>query len=151
MKPNAIVKPTKMPTLLDQQPEYNNNQSSKNGFDTSLLRYAPVLGSGIGVFSDLMGWTNKPNYDNANMITDAVRNTPDVQFNPIGNQMTYKPLDRNYYLNQLYGNAGASRRDIINQSGGNRATAMAGILGADYNTTSNIGKLARESEEYNLN
>ena len=65
--------------------------------------------------------------------------------------MAYKPLDRNYYLNQLYGNAGASRRDIINQSGGNRATAMAGLLGADYNTTSNIGKLAREAEEYNLN
>lgn len=128
-----------------------NNTSSKQKFDMSLLRYAPVLGSGIGVFSDLMGWTNKPNYDNANMITDAVRNTPNVQFNPIGNQMTYKPLDRNYYLNQLYSNAGASRRDIINQSGGNRATAMAGILGADYNTTSNIGKLARESEEYNLN
>ena len=131
--------------------KFKSNSMNMGGLNTSLLRYAPVLGSGIGVFSDLMGWTNKPNYDNANMITDAVRNTPNVQFDPIGNQMTYKPLDRNYYLNQLYGNAGASRRDIINQSGGNRATAMAGILGADYNTTSNIGKLARESEEYNLN
>ena len=129
----------------------NNIVNNNYGLDTSFLRYAPAIGSGIGVFSDLMGWTNKPNYDNANMITDAVRNTPNVQFNPIGNQMTYKPLDRNYYLNQLYSNAGASRRDIINQSGGNRATAMAGILGADYNTTSNIGKLAREAEEYNLN
>ena len=64
--------------------------------------------------------------------------------------MAYKPLDRNYYLNQLQGNAGATRREIINQSGGNRATAMAGLLASDYNTTGSIGKLAREAEEYNL-
>ena len=120
-------------------------------FNTSTLRYAPVLGAGIGVFSDLMGWTNKPDYSNANMIAQSTRNLSNVEFNPLGNYMAYKPLDRNYYLNQLYGNAGATRRDIINQSGGNRATAMAGLLGADYNTTSNIGKLAREAEEYNLN
>ena len=119
-------------------------------FNTSTLRYAPVLGAGIGVFSDLMGWTNKPDYSNANMIAQSTRNLSNVEFNPLGNYMAYKPLDRNYYLNQLYGNAGATRRDIINQSGGNRATAMAGLLGADYNTTSNIGKLAREAEEYNL-
>ena len=119
-------------------------------FNTSTLRYAPVLGAGIGVFSDLMGWTNKPDYSNADMIAQSTRNLSNVEFNPLGNYMAYKPLDRNYYLNQLYGNAGATRRDIINQSGGNRATAMAGLLGADYNTTSNIGKLAREAEEYNL-
>ena len=135
--------------------EYNstlkNKMQSKKGFDTSLLRYAPALGAGIGVFSDLMGWTNKPDYSNADMIAQSTRNLSNVEFNPLGNYMAYKPLDRNYYLNQLYGNAGATRRDIINQSGGNRATAMAGLLGADYNTTSNIGKLAREAEEYNLN
>ena len=119
-------------------------------FNTSTLRYAPVLGAGIGVFSDLMGWTNKPDYSNADMIAQSTRNLSNVEFNPLENYMAYKPLDRNYYLNQLYGNAGATRRDIINQSGGNRATAMAGLLGADYNTNSNIGKLAREAEEYNL-
>ena len=120
-------------------------------FNTSTLRYAPVLGAGIGVFSDLMGWTNKPNYSNANMIAQSTKNLSNVEFNPLGNYMAYKPLDRNYYLNQLQGTAGATRRDIINQSGGNRATAMAGLLASDYNTTGSIGKLAREAEEYNLN
>ena len=119
-------------------------------FDTSALRYAPALGAGIGVFSDLMGWTNKPDYNNADMIAQSTRNLSNVEFNPLGNYMAYKPLDRNYYLNQLQGNAGATRREIINQSGGNRATAMAGLLASDYNTTGSIGKLAREAEEYNL-
>ena len=124
------------------------DKSSK--LDTSLLRYAPAIGAGIGAFSDLMGWTNKPDYSNADMIAQSTRNLSNVEFNPIGNYMAYKPLDRNYYLNQLQGNAGATRRDIINQSGGNRATAMAGLLASDYNTTGSIGKLAREAEEYNL-
>ena len=119
-------------------------------FDTSALRYAPAIGAGIGAFSDLMGWTNKPDYSNADMIAQSTRNLSNVEFNPIGNYMAYKPLDRNYYLNQLQGNAGATRRDVINQSGGNRATAMAGLLASDYNTTGSIGKLAREAEEYNL-
>ena len=119
-------------------------------FDTSALRYAPAIGAGIGAFSDLMGWTNKPDYSNADMIAQSTRNLSNVEFNPLGNYMAYKPLDRNYYLNQLQGNAGATRRDIINQSGGNRATAMAGLLASDYNTTGSIGKLAREAEEYNL-
>jgi hypothetical protein len=65
--------------------------------------------------------------------------------------MTYNPLDRNYYQNMLNSQTGATRRNIINQSGGNRATATAGLLAADYNATGATGKLAREAEEYNLN
>lgn len=115
------------------------------------LRYAPAVGAGLGVFSDAMGWTNKADYSNADLIGNSVKNLSTVDFKPIGDMMEYKPMDRNYYMNQLYSNAGASRRAIENQSGGNRGQAMAGLLAADYNTTSNIGKLARESEEYNLN
>ena len=127
-----------------------NFASDPSKFNTSTLRYAPALGAGIGAFSDLMGWTNKPDYSNADMIAQSTRNLSNVEFNPLGNYMAYKPLDRNYYLNQLQGNAGATRREIVNQSGGNRATAMAGLLASDYNTTGSIGKLAREAEEYNL-
>ena len=126
------------------------SQLNNNKLNASVLRYAPAVGAGIGAFYDLMGWTNKPDYSNADMIAQSTRNLSNVEFNPIGNYMAYKPLDRNYYLNQLQGNAGATRRDVINQSGGNRATAMAGLLASDYNTTGSIGKLAREAEEYNL-
>ena len=121
-----------------------------NNFDLSYLRYAPVVGSALGVFSDAVGLTNKPDYTNANMILNTTKGLKDVSYDPIGNYMVYNPLDRNYYLNQLHGQAGASRRAITESAGGNRGTAMAGLLASDYNTTNSIGNMARQAEEYNL-
>ena len=121
-----------------------------NNFDLSYLRYAPVVGSALGVFSDAVGLTNKPDYTNADMILNTTKGLKDVSYDPIGNYMAYNPLDRNYYLNQLHGQAGASRRAITESAGGNRGTAMAGLLASDYNTTLGIGNMARQAEEYNL-
>lgn len=114
------------------------------------LRYAPVVGSAINVFSDLMGWTNKPDYSNANAILEAAKGVRDVRFNPIGDYMTYNPFDRMFYLNQLNANAGANRRTILDTTGGNRGTAIAGLLASDNNTLNSIGQMARQAEEYNL-
>lgn len=115
------------------------------------LRYAPAVGAGIGVLTDAFGQTNKPDYSNADLVGSAVDNLTNVEFTPIGNYLTYRPLDRNYYINSLNAQAGATRRAIVNQSGGNRATALAGLLAADYNAQSALGNLARQAEEYNFN
>lgn len=124
-------------------------KSKKDGWGIGLdsLRYAPVLGAGIGAITSL----TKPDYGNAERIEHSTDNLSEVGFNPVGNYLTYKPLDRNYYLNKLAGNAGATRRAVVNQSNGNRATATAGILAADYNYNEGLGNLARQAEEYNLN
>lgn len=127
-------------------------QSTRNNNDSSWLtglRYIPVLGAGVNVFTDLMGWTNKPDYSNAEAVLNASRGVRDVKFTPIGDYMKYTPMDRMFYLNQLNANAGASRRALLNTAG-NRGAAAASILASDYNTIGNIGKLAREAEEYNL-
>lgn len=115
------------------------------------LRYAPAVGAGIGVLTDAFGWTNKPDYGNADLVGSAVDNLTNVESTPIGNYLTYRPLDRNYYINRLNAQAGATRRAIVNQSGGNRATALAGLLAADYNAQNALGNLARQAEEYNFN
>lgn len=115
------------------------------------LRYAPAVGAGIGVLTDAFGWTNKPDYSNADLVGSSVDNLTNVEFTPIGNYLTYRPLDRNYYINRLNAQAGATRRAIVNQSGGNRATALAGLLAADYNAQNTLGNLARQAEEYNFN
>ena len=125
--------------------------SSGQGNGLTWLRYAPAVGAGIGVLTDALGWTNKPDYSNADLVGSAVDNLTNVEFTPIGNYLTYRPLDRNYYINRLNAQAGATRRAIVNQSGGNRATALAGLLAADYNAQSALGNLARQAEEYNLN
>ena len=125
--------------------------SSRQGKGLTWLRYAPAVGAGIGVLTDAFGWTNKPDYGNADLVGSAVDNLTNVEFTPIGNYLTYRPLDRNYYINRLNAQAGATRRAIVNQSGGNRATALAGLLAADYNAQNTLGNLARQAEEYNFN
>lgn len=123
--------------------------SSRQGSGLSWLRYAPAVGAGLGVLSDIFGWTNKPDYGNSDLVGSIADNLTEVSAKPIGNYLTYRPLDRNYYINKLNAQAGATRRAIVNQSGGNRATAMAGLLAADYNALNSLGELARKSEEYN--
>lgn len=134
---------------IDSSQNTTPSRQAKQGRGASWLRYAPVVGSGIGVLTDIFGLTNKPDYTNADLIGGSVDNLTDIGFTPIGNYLTYRPLDRNYYINKLNAQAGATRRAIANQSGGNRATALAGLLAADYNALGRMGDLARQAEEYN--
>ena len=120
----------------------------------SYLRFVPALGAGIGALTDILGVTNKPDYSNADVVMEAARtgmgNMKDVSFTPVGNYLTYKPFDTLFYSNQLAAQANATRRAIRNNSGGNRMTAIAGLLGADYNAQQQLGNLFRQAEEYNI-
>lgn len=117
-----------------------------NKSNLSYLRYAPALMSGISAFTDLF---SKPDYSAANRIESVDIQPALVSADPIGQYLSYKPLDRMFYINQLNRNAAAGRRAIQNTTGGNRAAALAGILAADYNYGESLGKLARQAEEYN--
>lgn len=114
------------------------------------LRYAPVLGSALGVFSDLVGLTNKPDYSSIDAMANAEKSVQDIRAPKIGDYMAYNPFDRMFYLNQLNANAGASRRALLNTTAGNRGAAAANILASDYANIGKIGDLARTAEEYNL-
>lgn len=120
----------------------------------SYLRFVPALGAGIGALTDAFGITNRPDYTNADSIIEAARqgigSIRDVTFTPIGNYLTYRPFDTLFYGNQLASQAGATRRAIRNNSNGNRMTAIAGLLAADYNAQTQLGNLFRQAEEYNL-
>ena len=146
--PEPDNKPLDLPEGLTQGAK--GNTGKKKWWDPTYLRYAPVLGSALGVISDLAGWTNKPDYSDAEAIKAAADSLRDVSYTPIGDYMKYTPFDRLFYANQLGAQAGATRRNIMNTSGGNRGVAMAGLLGADYNTQNSLGNLYRQAEEYNL-
>lgn len=127
--------------------------SSKSKRYPTWMRYTPIAAAGIGVLTDALGITNKPDYSNADTILNATTsdgNYTPVSVAPLGDYLTYNPFDKNYYINKLNAQSGATRRNIINQSAGNRATALAGLLAADYNAQSKLGDLARQAEEYNL-
>ena len=129
----------------------NSSKRSKNKANPlTYLRYAPILGSAIGLTQGLL---SKPDYSNANAVLEASRDAGrymPVDYKPIGNYLAYTPFDRDYYTNKLAAQAGATRRAITGQSAGNRATAMAGLLAADYNAQNNLGNLARQAAEYNF-
>lgn len=112
----------------------------------TFTRYAPIIGSGIASLTDIF---SEPEYEGADMISGVDLGAETVGYNPIGNYLSYKPLDRDFYINKMNQQAAATRRGLINTSGGNRATAQAGILAADYNYGQNMGNLARQAEEYN--
>jgi hypothetical protein len=118
-----------------------------NNSKLTWLRYAPVVGAAIGLGQNLF---SKPDYTSADAILEAANqagNYTPVEYTPIGNYLQYRPFDRNFYLNKLNAQAGATRRAIMNTTSPSRNAAL---LAADYNAQGRLGDLARQAEEYNL-
>lgn len=118
-----------------------------NSSKLTWLRYAPVVGAAIGLGQNLF---SKPDYTSADAILEAANqagNYTPVGYTPIGNYLQYRPFDRNFYLNKLNAQAGATRRAIMNTTSPSRNAAL---LAADYNALGRLGDLARQAEEYNL-
>lgn len=127
-------------------PEKKKSAASKL-LDATNLRYAPVVGAAIGLGQNLF---SKPDYTSANAILEAANqagNYIPIGYTPIGNYLQYRPFDRNFYLNKLNAQAGATRRAIMNTTSPSRNAAL---LAADYNAQGRLGDLARQAEEYNL-
>ena len=118
-----------------------------NNSKLTWLRYAPVVGAAIGLGQNLF---SRPDYTSADTILEAANqagNYTPVEYTPIGNYLQYRPFDRNFYLNKLNAQAGATRRAIMNTTSPSRNAAL---LAADYNAQGRLGDLARQAEEYNL-
>ena len=118
-----------------------------SNLDATDLRYAPVVGAAIGLGQNLF---SRPDYTSADTILEAANqagNYTPVGYTPIGNYLQYRPFDRNFYLNKLNAQAGATRRAIMNTTSPSRNAAL---LAADYNAQGRLGDLARQAEEYNL-
>lgn len=160
--PNEIGGFTAYGTTFGNAPmtkeELNNFEKNRRDYMKSLdneergrkrqtwTRYAPIIGSGLASLSDLF---SRPDYGSADMIGGVGLGAEAAGYAPIGNYLSYRPLDRDYYINKMNQQAAATRRALQNTSGGNRLNAQAGILAADYNYGQSIGDLARQAEEYN--
>ena len=116
----------------------------------NLLRYAPVFGSALGVGYGLL---SNPNYSRADALANYAQNagkiTP-ITYEPIGNYLTYRPTDLSYQANRMAAQASATRRNIMNTSGGNRANAVGSLLAADYNSQIAMGEAIRQAEATNF-
>ena len=120
-------------------------------FDETVLRYAPVVGSAIGLGQTLF---NKPDYSRADALAQYAQNagkvTP-ISYDPLGNYLTYRPNDVEYIANKMAAQAAATRRGIMNTSGGNRAMALAGLAAQDYSSQLAQAEAIRQADESNFN
>lgn len=135
---------------LDYRTQDNGIDGENGGikFNKNLLKYAPALGSAISLGMNLF---SKPDYSSVNKITDAanaIGKYNNVGYKPVGNYMTYKPMDKNYYTNMLNAQSNATRDAIMNNSSPSR-DAM--LLAADYNAQNALGDMALKAEQYNDN
>lgn len=133
---------TKSSTTDKEDDDTKSNNNKRNW-----LRYAPALGSAIGVMSNLL---SRPDYSNASRISGAASdagNYMTIGYKPVGNYLQYTPFDRDFYINKLNAQASATRRAIMNSTNPSRNAAL---LAADYNALGRLGDLSRQAEEYNL-
>lgn len=117
------------------------------GTKDTYSRYAPAVGSAIGAVQSVF---QKPDYTNSDLIFDVVNNLSRNKVSPtlLSDYLSYKPIDRNYYLNQLKGQAGATRRAVMN-SGLSSGQRMAGLLAADYGAQQGIADALFKADMYN--
>ena len=129
---------------------YFSRNNKNDDIATSWLRYAPAFGSALGVGYNLL---SKPDYSRADALAQYAQNagkvTP-ISYEPIGNYLTYRPTDLSYQANRMAAQAGATRRNIMNTSGGNRANAIGSLLAADYNNQIAMGEAIRQAEATNF-
>lgn len=119
-------------------------EASISGMNTM---YAPIIANtALGIASMFQ----KPDYTNAELLEREARNIPNNTVSPtyLNNYLTYRPLDRNYYLNQLKGQAGATRNAIMN-SGSNASNIMANLLATDYNAQNAVANSLMQMDQYN--
>lgn len=143
---STLLEPVNAEDLYEETLVDSNRGDNKNS-KLSWLRYAPVVGATVGLGQNLF---SRPDYTSADAILEAanqVGNYTPVEYTPIGNYLQYRPFDRNFYLNKLNAQAGATRRAIMNTTSPSRNAAL---LAADYNAQGRLGDLARQAEEYNL-
>ena len=117
------------------------------GTKNTFSRYAPIVGSAIGAIQNVF---QKPDYTNSDLILNAVNNLSRNKVSPtlLNEYLNYNPIDRNYYLNQLKAQSGATRRALMN-SGINPGQRIAGLLAADYNAQQGIADTLLKSDMYN--
>ena len=114
------------------------------------MRYAPVVNAGINTLTDLFGITNYNDFSSINALEDEYRDTyRRVAPTLISGSLEYNPFDTDYAINKLQSQGAATRRAIENNSGGNRATATAGLLASDQNLLGAIGDQMIKAREYN--
>ena len=140
----SVSKDMKLPQYF--APPVSSEDSRDKGSSLASLRYAPIFGNISSVIQDKF---NKPDYSAVDKIETAIKPVQKVTNPRLNDYMTYSPLDTDYLTNTLDLQQASNRSNIRNMSGGNRATAVAGLMASDSAHNSQRGELFRQAQDYN--
>ena len=109
--------------------------------------------AGIGLQAGSLAYNllSPKDYSNADAMIKAAQNAGTynpIEFRPIGNYLTYRPMDIWFEQNRMDANARATDRAIMNNAAPS-GTKMAGLLASGYNNQIADGELYRKALEYN--
>ena len=111
-------------------------------------RTAGLFGPLVGLGMQAMG-IGKPDYSRMDAAVEAASGSPALaSYKPIGNYLTYNPMDIWYEQNRMDANSRATDRAILNNASP-IGTKMAGLLANGYNSQIADGDLYRKALEYN--
>lgn len=115
-------------------------------------RMVPLWASGLGVLTDALGLTNKPDYSGASRLEALARQQRGfmpVSYRPIGERMRYNLFDPYQLMLANAANANRVYSTIQDNSNGNGAMANAALLSAGRNAALANGQLALQGQQYN--
>lgn len=140
-----------------KRPVASTNATDNNGDDqeeivpkhkNEKLRYAGLFGPLVGLGMQAMG-IGKPDYSRMDAAVEAASGSPALaSYKPIGNYLTYNPMDIWYEQNRMDANSRATDRAILNNASP-IGTKMAGLLANGYNSQIADGDFYRKALEYN--
>ena len=123
-----------------------NEESSTTPY-ASYLRYTPLIGNITGIAQNLL---SKPDYRAADRLNKAAADlstAPRIGYTPLGDYMSYTPVDTNVLTNKLTAESSGLRNTLLNSSSPNRTAAL---LAADYNAQNSLGDAYLKTAEQNL-
>ena len=117
----------------------------QNGPFSTWMRYAPIVGGGLSVLSDLFSRPDYSNYER--LIADAERTTSPVNIPvvTIGDRIRRNPFDERLAVNQANQNLAAGLRSTTNNAGGNRAYRQFANNLMAYNSQGQLSDIYRNS------
>lgn len=119
---------------------------NKNISGAQVLRTMPVIGSAIGALASIF---DKPDYSNIERAESAMYAVPKVAVQPIGQKLTYRPIDINYIANTLNNQSLGARRAAIEGSLGNSAAASPQLAALNYTSQIALGNALMQAMKEN--
>lgn len=137
---------TKVTRITDPDAEVTGNTGNgKFKPRDTWMRQVPIWMSGLAA---LRGELTPPDYTNADAILSAAYaagRPVSIGTEYVGDYRRRDPFDERYLMNIINQNAAATRENLMNFSGGNRAVAMAGMSNNDLTRQMALAEAARQA------